>query len=330
MNDVSPRQAVVLNEAANWYILLREEPDDADLRHRFSQWAKDANNAEAWSAMGYTVAAIERVPPALRAQLKDQVAPTTGPRQRRRGARRSSAKPSLRVRRRTALATAIAASITVLVAPSVWLRATTDVLTGSGQIKTVRLPDGSTATLGPNSAIRLDFANGHRNVELAAGQAFFDVRHDPVHPFEVETGDVRTTVLGTAFDVRRLGESTRVGVNRGSVRVRSKTAQAVLAAGNWAEIDRDEAMARGQQAPDLAGAWQAGKAFVRNRTIAEVIEEIRPWQNGRILLMDERLGTQRVTGIYDVSDPASALALLVNPYGGRIIQVTPWLLIVTS
>lgn len=225
---------------------------------------------------------------------------------------------------------AIAASLAVLAAPSLWLRATADNMTGTGQIETVRLPDGSKAVLGPDSAIRIDFAEGRRNVELISGQAFFEVRHDPAHPFQVAAHDVRTTVLGTAFDVRQLGERIRVGVSHGRVRVRSHRGQAELVAGDWVQVDGDGGMQNGQQPADLAGAWQTGKAFIRNRTIAEVIDEVRPWQQGRILLMDKRLGARKVTGIYDMSDPENALALLVNPYGGRVIQITPWLLIVTG
>jgi len=331
MNDPAPEQVSAFDEAANWYILLREEPEDAALRERFAQWlAAEAGNADAWAAMDATAGVLERTPPDLRARIKGHAMSTRSASGRRRALRHWPAASRLHGKRRVVLAAAIAACLAIMVAPSLWLRATTDHLTGVGQVETVRLPDGSQAILGPGSAARLDFADGRRVVELVSGQAFFAVRPDPAHPFEVEAHGVRTTVLGTAFDVRLLGDDIHIGVDHGRVRVQSRAAKEELAAGDWTRIDRDGHMRKGRQSPDLAGAWRTGKAFVRNRTIADVIDEIRPWQQGRILLMDRRLGAQKVTGIYDVSNPANALELLVNPYGGRVIQVTPWLLIVTG
>jgi len=326
MNDGAEIKAAALDEAANWYILLREEPDDADLRARFTLWLQaEAGHAGAWSAMGYTVVAIEQSPAQLRELVRDTLPPLRVARWKR------TPRPSTqRGRRHTILAAAMAACLAIIVAPSLWLSTTANNLTGTGQIETVRLPDGSKAILGPDSAISLSFADGRRNVELLSGQAFFEVQPDPAHPFEVKARDIRTTVLGTAFDVRLLGDRTRVDVDHGRVRVQSKAGRIELTRGNWTEIDGSGAMNSGQQPSDLTGAWREGKAFVRNRTIAEVIDEIRPWQRGRILLMDKRLGAQKVTGIYDVSDPATALGLLINPYGGRVIHVTSWLLIVTS
>lgn len=53
------------------------------------------------------------------------------------------------------------------------------------------------------------------------GEAFFDVRHDAVKPFIVHTGQVLTTVLGTAFNIRAGKGSSQVTVTvtRGKVSV---------------------------------------------------------------------------------------------------------------
>lgn len=67
--------------------------------------------------------------------------------------------------------------------------------------------------------------------ELGAGSARFDVRHDPARVFEVESGDVKVRVLGTAFSLVREGALTRVAVERGAVRVEWSGGQAFLSAG---------------------------------------------------------------------------------------------------
>jgi len=67
--------------------------------------------------------------------------------------------------------------------------------------------------------------------QLGAGSARFDVRHDEARVFEVESGDVKVRVLGTAFSLVREGLLTRVSVERGAVRVQWTGGEAFLSAG---------------------------------------------------------------------------------------------------
>jgi transmembrane sensor len=87
----------------------------------------------------------------------------------------------------------------------------------------VNLPDGSTVILNGNSTLNFEASfntNGRREVYLV-GEAYFDIKHDPGHPFIVHTGKLRTTVLGTAFDIRAFPDDKDivVTVKRGKVKV---------------------------------------------------------------------------------------------------------------
>ncbi|MBL4602629.1 MAG: hypothetical protein JKY84_07790, partial [Emcibacteraceae bacterium] len=62
----------------------------------------------------------------------------------------------------------------------------------------------------------------------------------------------------------------------------------------------------------------------------DVIDEISPWFSGKIILADSNIGKFRMTGVYDVHDPVAALQALVNPHGGVVHQITPWLIIISS
>ncbi|WP_431216391.1 FecR family protein [Puia sp. P3] len=67
----------------------------------------------------------------------------------------------------------------------------------------VDLPDGSRLWLNAGSKVRYSegFADGKRELTLA-GEAFFDVKHDPEHPFLIHAGGVDVKVLGTSLNVR--------------------------------------------------------------------------------------------------------------------------------
>lgn len=89
----------------------------------------------------------------------------------------------------------------------------------------MKLPDGSVIILEKGSKLTVlsAFNKKHnREVELE-GKAFFDIAHNPSKPFIIYTGSVRTTVLGTSFDITApMGtKSVKVNVIRGLVEVKN-------------------------------------------------------------------------------------------------------------
>ena len=90
------------------------------------------------------------------------------------------------------------------------------------QTAEVRLSDGTRIVLGANSRLTYprSFAlDAPREVRLS-GEARFEVAHDANHPFWVLSGEMRTEVLGTVFDVNAYpGSRTRVILYEGHVRI---------------------------------------------------------------------------------------------------------------
>ena len=72
----------------------------------------------------------------------------------------------------------------------------------AGKKTIVHLNDGSRIFL--NSASQISYLKNfseNRSVKLQ-GEAFFEVFRDTLHPFTVETRDLKTTVLGTSFNIK--------------------------------------------------------------------------------------------------------------------------------
>nr|WP_255696787.1 FecR domain-containing protein [Sandaracinobacteroides sayramensis] len=275
------------------------------------------------------MAAAGRAPADLRAYTLPGEAQPRAPSRRGRHTRRRS-----KSRVRAVVATAAAACAVALAAPGVSLHLSADHITRPGHVEQVRLADGSTVHLGPDSAIAIDYDGARRTVRLLAGQAMFDVTRDPDRPFRVAAGTVTTTVLGTRFDVRMIGGETSVSVSQGHVQVEdegtSPSTQRDLLAGDWIRIGGSRPAETGRIAPQLVGGWKRGEVLAENRSIASLIDEIRPWYGGRIIVTDADLANRPVTGIYDLRQPVQALSMIVQPYGGRVTRITPWLLIVSG
>jgi transmembrane sensor len=87
-------------------------------------------------------------------------------------------------------------------------------------VQAIRLADGSIVMLNKNSHLDYPakFTGKTREVYLT-GEAYFDIRHDPLHPFLVHTGPITTHVLGTAFNIKSENSVIQVTVTRGKVKV---------------------------------------------------------------------------------------------------------------
>lgn len=120
---------------------------------------------------------------------------------------------------------AIAAGLAVAILPSLLASAKpVTYATGKGQHRKIKLADGSVVDLNAETRLSVSFTRSTRRVELADGQAIFDVTHDPRRPFTVEAAGRTVRVVGTQFDVRNRQGDLRVTVAQGKVQVRPASA----------------------------------------------------------------------------------------------------------
>jgi transmembrane sensor len=91
--------------------------------------------------------------------------------------------------------------------------------TGHGELLNRRLADGSVLHLNTDSAVTVRYGTTERLVTLTAGQADFEVAHNPARAFRVFSGAAEVVALGTNFDVRLEHGSSVVTVVEGRVAV---------------------------------------------------------------------------------------------------------------
>ncbi|MDF2621231.1 MAG: FecR protein [Xanthobacteraceae bacterium] len=221
-----------------------------------------------------------------------------------------------------------------LFVPDLLTRARADHATSTGEVRQVTLADGTLVTLGPDSAIRTEFTPAVRQVELLAGMAFFEVAKGAGRPFLSRVDDLTATALGTAFDLSRDAQVVSVAVDHGLVEVAlaggARLPAERLAPGDWLTLDeRTRAIGRGRRAPDQIAAWRDGMIVAERETVASVVARIARWQPGRVVIADPRFGALRISGVFDASVPAMALEAVVQPHGGRVWQISPWLTVIS-
>ncbi|OZI64065.1 FecR family protein [Bordetella genomosp. 1] len=305
-----------LRAAVDWSILLDDDPDDPDLRTRFEAWrAADPLHDGAWRQTAHVDALIRE----SAAVPTEAIAPPV------------RARP-LRPRLRHVAAGLGLAVVAWLAVPVVLLQVRADFITDSKSQAEIRLEDGSLVRLAPGSAMRAEIGAAGRQVTLYAGEAFFEVEPDARRPFRVVAEGTQVTVLGTGFNVRIGDHQTDVAVKHGRVQVQHiepQDSSEVLTSGQWVRMPAEGPAIKGTIAPEVVGSWTPTRLVAVDRPLPDVIDDLRRRYAGRILLLGDASQNLSVTGIFDTRDPAAAAALIVQPHGGRVRQITPWLLVVS-
>jgi ferric-dicitrate binding protein FerR (iron transport regulator) len=150
-------------------------------------------------------------------------------------------------------------------------------VTGIGEKKKVTLEDGSVVWLNAQSKLTypVSFQTNSREVSLD-GEAYFEIFRDTERPFTVGTGQIKTRVHGTTFNIKAYQTDPAVSVTvlTGKVEVSSaesaiqivRNQQVKYMNGNiYKEVDID-AVAQ--------IAWRNGKLQLRNTPLSDVIKTL--------------------------------------------------------
>ena len=214
------------------------------------------------------------------------------------------------------------------------LRARADHLTHTAEISRIPFPDGSVATLGPDSAIALFYSTAERRVELLAGMCYFDVAEEGDRPFAVMADSMAATTPVGGFDISIDEGYVSIGVDRGTVDMVApkspRPLRETIRAGNWLSIaDSTLAVERVARDPSQIGAWRDGMIVAEREAVSAVVAKIGRWLPGRVVLADPTIAARRVSGVFDLAHPVTALEAVVHPFGGKVRQLSSYLTVIS-
>lgn len=307
----------IADQALEWFVQLRNSEADAVTRVALSTWLEEDPRHEAefrsletlWNSKPF-IHAVKTLPVDGRMLLPPKA------------------------RRWPLHVAAFAAS--VLIAAGVWqypalmIASQADFQTETGSQTTVHLPDGSTMMLNTDTAVATDFKAGRRYIRVLRGEAFFDVVHDPAHPFTVigHYGEVK--VLGTAFSVKAGDDGDQVVLERGRVQVLclcDGKGKAELEPGETVSITASAVSAVRAADPSVTLAWREGRIVFENASFGAVLDELRRYHRGPIVVTDERVNQLVVTGNYRLDNVEGALRTLADAAGIGFYRIPGGLII---
>ncbi|WP_085586056.1 MULTISPECIES: FecR family protein [unclassified Pseudomonas] len=197
-----------------------------------------------------------------------------------------------------------------------WLPNSYQHVEASGNVRQVTLKDGSQVELNLNTELTYANYKDGRHVTLKKGEAFFEVSHDPNHPFTVRAGEGRIRVTGTRFNVWMYEDQVKVNLIEGSVLVTSNAQLPGdglrLGPSMQARYHHGDFMPQISQtyANDCSLAWRSGKLVLDNLSLTEALPQINRYLAKPLMLADNATGTIRVGGIYNVKELDSLVTSL--------------------
>ena len=184
------------------------------------------------------------------------------------------------------------------------------VVTASGQLKDVYLPDSTLVSMAGNSTLRYDlkkYGKERRVVEMT-GKVFFQVKRNEARPFSVHTALTEVTVLGTSFNVSTYREDNywQTTLVEGSVWIAEQGRTVVLKPSEQYTVDRCSGQ-RKVAAVDagLYTSWVDGKFYFKAYTFEEIVKKLERWYDFTMVYQDEEVKQMRFTGSINKHSPVT-------------------------
>ncbi|HDS1817553.1 TPA: FecR family protein [Pseudomonas putida] len=308
----SPVSSRVLEAAIAWKLSIDEGSSTADERSEFMRWhAASEEHARAWRQLG---------------SLDQRVSAAAGPArqallQSRAGLRRRIGKLGGGLAGMFLLGSLLAWVGAPSLSPGYWLA---DQRTATGELRTLRLEDGTLLSLNTHTAVDIDYEGEQRIIVLHQGEISVETGHQDPRPLLVRTDDGRLRPLGTRFLVRREAHGTRLEVLQSSVAAMPLNSgdEQVLHEGQQVLMDANGLGQVGQVAAGV-DAWTRGMLVVDNVRLADLLAALGHYRSGHLGVADD-VADLRVTGSFPLTNTDLALESLVPALPVKIERHTPW------
>lgn len=224
-----------------------------------------------------------------------------------RGAERKSALRKLWIRYSTAAAVAILIGLTGYWAGGLHNNASVQYysyITGNS-ISSFELPDGTEISLNKNSTLSYSSSYGKEVREVSLeGEGFFAVTKNKTKAFIVDLNGSKISVLGTVFNVKNYKKEavTTTTLLEGSIRFETPDQQVLLKPDQQLVFDKSSnKIDMKNVSTDLVTAWKSHLIKYKSLPFKEFLDMLKERYEVEIVLLNETLAGQQVTGSFDES-----------------------------
>jgi transmembrane sensor len=308
----------ILQQAAEWFALLRsEDATDADQR-RWQVWLEAAAvHRDAWKRVEAVNAQFNLLPTAMTPDMLS-----------RKGQQRRKLAGTLAL---LAMSAGLGGGLLGSRNGRNYLASfNADYRTGVGETSKQQLADGSTLWLNTSSAADVDYNGKLRRIVLRNGEILVRSAHDiqqPARPLVVDTVAGRLRALGTHFMVRPQDGAqggTLLAVFEGAVQIEPADGgpARVIKAGSQAYFGADWI---GEASPcdESIAAWSRNLLMPDGMRLDQFLAELGRYRRGYLACAPEVAGLKLV-GVYPTNDTERVLNVLEASLPVRVRRIFPW------
>jgi len=189
------------------------------------------------------------------------------------------------------------------------------------------LPDGTTGMLNSGSTLTYSTPfSGNRKVNLT-GEAWLEVHHDEMHPFEITSGSSTVKVLGTKFNISAYPTENYVEVVLEEGKVEYLNREAAIDVDMFPRerlVFQEGQISKSVTDIEKYNSWTEGKLVFRGDQMSEVARRIERWYNVKVELSDKQLEkyTFRATFIDDSLEDVLRFLSMTSPIKYTVIPST--------
>lgn len=164
-------------------------------------------------------------------------------------------------------------------------------------VDSLLLPDNSIVILSPYSKITYssDYNNKTRSISLLQGNAFFKVSKNKQKPFIVKSNEVKTTVLGTSFNVDLGPKKITVKVKTGRVKVATNTNQEIIMSNQYVAYNYELKTLKKERFTEGIN-WYAKDVILNQISLKNIAEFIKK-RFGYIVVFNENIQSNQLVTI---------------------------------
>lgn len=230
-------------------------------------------------------------------------------------------KPAKRINRKWYLSAA--AIVLVLITSGFlykYLDSTEVIRTQYGELRRIKLPDGSQVTLNANSVLTYDKNLGKEETRQIwlCGEAYFSIQHTPTNQrFIVHADDMDIEVLGTEFNVFKRSGKTKVSLNTGKVKLTFNKANGkvpsniLMAPGDLVEFSAiDNKFVKRRVIASNFSKWTQNKLVFDDTPLWEIAENLHQVYGWETVIKDTSLLNESLSGEIDTDNENELLESL--------------------
>ena len=195
-----------------------------------------------------------------------------------------------------------------------------EVFSSVDAITKVTLPDGSNVWLNHSSSLRYPavFTGKCREVQLN-GEGYFEVAHNPILPFIVNTGEIQIVALGTTFNVMAYSSEYKIETSliNGNVELRKSLPDGKtetlykMRPTDFAIYNKDKGEIITKTIVDERYfSWKEGKLIFTAEPMEEVIKKLNRWFNVEIQIKDKEIMNLTLTATFANETLSQVMELL--------------------